>query len=168
MKKLLKCLLNHNVLFGHLIGWFYTHLSVLSPFRLVADDPFLVAFFHPIPSFADHILVLPKKVVRRFCDLTDFDFLDGILASAGGLCRRMFPGEEKILLVNGGSRQEIQQLHFHLIGREEVWSGNSELTWLAYGERELADMRARLETCRGFTLVFDLTQGNRMGIYFVK
>lgn len=162
MKRLLKKLLNHNVAFGRLIGWFYAYLSGLSPFRLVADDRYIAAFYHPIPSFRGHILVLPKRVVRQFCDLTDPAFLDGVLASVNTLCGRLFPGEEKLLLVNGGSKQEIQQLHFHLIDRaENPFGAKWEQVSIREDEDVWAVIEEQMETHRGYTLMFDLGRGDR-------
>lgn len=162
MKRLLKKLLNHNVFFGRLIGWFYVHLSGLSPFRLAADDRYIAAFYHPIPSFRNHILVLPKRVVRQFCDLTDSAFLEGVLASVNTLCGRLFPGEEKLLLVNGGVKQEIQQLHFHLIDRaENPFGENRERVSIREDEDVMAVIGEQMEAHRGYTLVFKLGRGDR-------
>ena len=172
MKKILKSMLNHNPVLGSLIGWFYQYLSFLSPFPLLVNDKYIVALSHPTPSYRDHILILPKKRIKTFYDLTDFCFLDHILTSVRRLCENRFPGIEKSLLVNGGIRQEIMQLHFHLIDREENRIGNDKKSVkIEYDDDALANvknlMKEEMKLQKGFTLVFDLNRGNEMTIYFV-
>lgn len=171
MKKVLKRILNHNNAFGVLIGWFYKYLGRFSPFRLLFYNDTAAAFYHPLPSYREHVLVLPREIIRQFCDLEDFGFLKRILLSVHCLCEEQFPHTEKVLLVNGGVRQEIKQLHFHLIDRDESnirglekaenieFDGNC----LAYVKSMIEE---KMEKYRGFTLCFDLAKEDTMTIYF--
>ena len=171
MKRRLKQILNHNNALGILIGWFYRYWGRFSPFPLLLYNDTVAAFYHPLPSYREHVLVLPREIIRQFCDLEEFGLLKQILLSVHCLCEKRFPHEKKVLLVNGGARQEIQQLHFHLIDREESnIRGTEKVEKIEFDETCLAYVKsiieAKMRKYRGFTLCFDLYENNTITIYF--
>ena len=88
------------------------------PVEYLRKTDTLVAFRHPRPSYPVHILLVPKRAIARLEDITpaDADFLSDLYACVQSLVEELelsAPGYR--LVVNGGSAQDVPQLHFHLI-----------------------------------------------------
>jgi histidine triad (HIT) family protein len=83
----------------------------------------LLAFHHPQPSYPVHILLVPKRALRRFTDLTvaDSELISEIIQTAQSLIAEfnLERGGYR-LIVNGGDYQAVPQLHFHLISEVEI------------------------------------------------
>jgi diadenosine tetraphosphate (Ap4A) HIT family hydrolase len=105
---------------GFLIRQSLGHASRALPIRRVAEAPHVVAFHHPVPGFEPlHLLLVPKLSVPSVMHFTDGqrarmseeiellvpEALDRLGLSAAGF----------LLLANGGSRQDVGQVHFHLL-----------------------------------------------------
>jgi len=78
----------------------------------------LLAFWHPCPSYAAHILLVPKKAIVRLAALTPSDdvFHVDVLRTAEKLVAELgLAAGNYQLLVNAGAYQDVPQLHFHLI-----------------------------------------------------
>jgi len=90
------------------------------PIRRVAEGRHVLAFHHPVPGFVPvHLLVVPKLALPSLWHLTDLqraqiaaevaqlapEALDNVGASESGF----------LVLVNGGPRQDVRQVHFHLV-----------------------------------------------------
>ncbi len=75
-----------------------------------------MAFYHPQPSYAFHVLLLPKKAIASLAefDPTDTAFLADLFSTVQSLVRE-FQLPAYRLIVNGGDDQDFPQLHFHLI-----------------------------------------------------
>ena len=107
----------------YLIGWIFAHMSFLIPVDRLYDTDTLMAFHHPKPSYAVHILLVPKQAVAS---LTTFDptknpFLAEIFSVAQKLILELDLAKIGYrLLVNGGEYQDVPQLHFHLIAGDEI------------------------------------------------
>ena len=85
------------------------------PRKRLRQTPSLLAFFHPKPSHPFHVILIPRKAVRRLEDMDPSDpFLADLVSSVQSLV-----GEYKLpayrLIVNGGEYQDFPHLHFHLI-----------------------------------------------------
>jgi histidine triad (HIT) family protein len=94
-------------------------MSFLIPSERLYESDTLIAFHHPRPSYALHILLLPKKEIRS---LDEFDptenqqFLISLFEAIRELARDFqLQGEGYRLVTNGGKYQDIPYLHFHLI-----------------------------------------------------
>lgn len=113
------------------IGFIFQHLSNLLPIHAILKNDELIAFPHPVPSWREHILIIPKRKIQK---LTDIQFQDKdtqhMLASVMHAAQTINPGGFT-LLVNGGDYQDVPQLHFHLISGEDH-TGESTLTEKAY------------------------------------
>lgn len=103
---------------GKLAGWVFAHLSFALPLKRLRETPSLLAFQHPKPAHAVHILIVPRRAIRGFEALTADDrvFLLELVQTVQNLVAELGLEERGYRLVaNGGSYQEIPQLHFHLI-----------------------------------------------------
>jgi diadenosine tetraphosphate (Ap4A) HIT family hydrolase len=92
------------------------------PVHRLRETPALLAFFHPAPSAAFHVLILPRKPIRSIPDIQpagDSAFLTDLFAAVRSLVEEYhLPGYR--LIANGGEYQEFPYLHFHLIS--DLWN----------------------------------------------
>jgi len=109
-----------------IIAWIFAHMSTAIPVQRLRETATLLAFHHPRPSYALHILLVPKKPLRDLADLSPDDdtFLADIFRTTQSLVAE-FQLEECgfRLILNGGEYQEVPQLHFHLISEHYEESG---------------------------------------------
>lgn len=125
---------------GALVGWMIAHLSRVLPLRVVADDPCCIAFHHPAPSYAVHLLIMPKTRVRDIAR-ADSTLLNHILETARAAVETLNLAAPHIMLwTNGGRFQEVRQLHFHLfpsdLNRE---AGLRRLSRFSIGKTEICE-----------------------------
>ena len=93
-------------------------MSFVIPVKRLRETETLMAFHHPKPSYAFHILIVPKKSVESLIQLdsTDSAFLTDLYATVQSLVDEFHLAEGGYrLIVNGGEYQDFPQLHFHLI-----------------------------------------------------
>jgi diadenosine tetraphosphate (Ap4A) HIT family hydrolase len=99
--------------------WVLGHFPVLISRRLLMETPNLLAFPHPRPSHACHVLLLPRKSLRTFTELDPGDpFVADLITSVKHLVQERHLGTYR-LVVNGGAYQEFPHLHFHLLSDEQ-------------------------------------------------
>lgn len=90
------------------------------PVQRLRETDTLMAFHHPKPSYAFHVLLVPKKAVlslKEF-DPTDTAFLRDLYSTVQQLVDE-FQLPAYRLIVNGGEVQDFPQLHFHLVSEVE-------------------------------------------------
>jgi histidine triad (HIT) family protein len=106
--------------FAPLIGWVFAHMSFVIPIKRLCETETLLAFHHPKPAYAFHVLLVPKKSVLSLkeLDLTDTSFLKDLYSTVQNLVNE-FQLPAYRLIVNGGEFQDFPQLHFHLISDVE-------------------------------------------------
>ena len=100
----------------HFIGWVFEHMSFAIPVKRLRETETLMAFHHPKPSYAFHILIVPKKSVESLIQLdsTDSAFLTDLYSTVQSLVEEYQLSAYR-LIVNGGGYQDFPQLHFHLV-----------------------------------------------------
>jgi histidine triad (HIT) family protein len=103
-----------------LIGWIFEHMSFVIPVQRLRETETLLAFQHPRPAYAFHVLIVPKKAVTTLADLDPGDtaFLADLYATVQSLVLEHRLDAYR-LIVNGGGYQDFPQLHFHLISELE-------------------------------------------------
>ncbi len=87
------------------------HFSRCLPIKRVYEDKLVVALHHPAPSYYPHILVIPKSRTKTPFALSDSLFRACVRVGEEVARRYEMPLQ---LRINGGSRQEVMQAHFHL------------------------------------------------------
>jgi len=106
---------------GLLLHWIIAFFSFVIPGEKLIETDSLIAFHHPSPSYPLHILIVPKAKFRSLNDLPTVDlvFESGLFVAVNELVRR-FDLEDYgyRLIANGGSAQDVDHLHFHLISDE--------------------------------------------------
>lgn len=103
---------------GLLLHWIFAYLSFVIPGEKLVETDTILAFHHPSPSYPLHILILPKGKYRSLNDLpsTDHKFEIDLFKTVKELVHKF--GLESMgyrLITNGGSAQEVDHLHFHLV-----------------------------------------------------
>ena len=103
------------------LHWIIAFFSFVIPGKKLIETETVLAFHHPSPSYPLHILIVPKAKSRSIKDLpsTDLVFESDLFMAVNQLVQRF--GLEDCgyrLITNGGSAQEVDHLHFHLISDE--------------------------------------------------
>lgn len=84
----------------------------------------IIAFYHPMPSYENHIIISPKRSVKNLqqmaLDSFSRDFVK-VWETAKDICV-MHPeyNDSFVIVANGGKRQEVQQVHFHMFTNHEI------------------------------------------------
>lgn len=106
-----------------IIGLAFGKLSKLLPVKKVVEADKVVAFWHPKPSWEKHILIVPKKPIKKLTDIKkeDIAYVNEVFVVTKRLVEKFdWEKDGYTLLVNGGKRQEVNQLHFHLISGKKL------------------------------------------------
>ena len=101
-----------------LLSWALTHMPFVIPSERLRETETLIAFEHPQPVEAVHILIVPKERYRSVLELPDnaTEFLRDLFDVVKSLVEALNLEEGAYRLVmNGGSHQEVKHLHFHLL-----------------------------------------------------
>ena len=131
---------------GAFVGFAFTYCPWLIPVRKLRQNKHAVAFAHPRPSYPQHILIIPRKIARNVFCLSLQDFTE-VITMAQSL--RSSSAGDYALIINGGSRQDVMQAHFHL------FSGN------------IAPKKAAEVDKSAFSLLIQFTQGGGLGFYII-
>ena len=109
---------------GELImGITFGRFSRLLPVKRVKETDKVIAFWHPKPLWERHILIVPKKAVLSLDSITENDLpyiLDVYRVAREIILEKKWKSEDYSLIVNGGNRQKIPQLHFHLVRGKQL------------------------------------------------
>lgn len=129
---------------GSIVGVVFEHLSGILPVNRRGQNAWAICFDHPVPITTFHLLAIPKRRIGTIIDLIDADngeVLDGLLQSIE-LALYTHGGHFSISS-NYGARQEVKQVHFHVlecghpqnVNTQELsldWSrrvGETEIKW---------------------------------------
>lgn len=96
----------------------FTYMSFAIPVKRLRETETLMAFHHPQPSHAVHILLVPKRPFSSLLDVPpdDADFLRDLFETVQSLVRKFNLEQSGYRLVaNGGAYQDVPHLHFHLV-----------------------------------------------------
>lgn len=105
-------------LMGTLVGKAFQYCSWLIPVRRAFSSREVLAFYHPQPSYENHIILTPKKAVRSLQQMADDRFC-GFFPCIWQAVQSLHASnpafdDSYVLIANGGKKQEVQQVHFHL------------------------------------------------------
>jgi histidine triad (HIT) family protein len=110
-------------LVGRVVGVGFQYSSALLPVGRVLTTDRVIAFYHPKPAWPNHVLIVPKRPIRSLLELgspANAPFFTDIILAARDAIHLLGLGDSGYTLcANGGPRQEVQQVHFHLFtGRQ--------------------------------------------------
>lgn len=100
-----------------IVGLAFGKFSNLLPVKKLKETDKAIAFWHPKPYWEKHIIIVPKKAIKNLASLKEEDmpYVNEVFRIAKELITELdWEKDEFSLIVNGGKRQEVNQLHFHL------------------------------------------------------
>ena len=99
-----------------LVRLIFDKMTFALPVKRLRETSSLMAFRHPQPAYAFHVILIPKKAVASLSefDPSDTTFLSDLYQNVQSLVTE-FQLSAYRLIVNGGEYQDFPQLHFHLI-----------------------------------------------------
>lgn len=162
-----------------LAGWMFCLAERLLPLKRIARGNGLVAFHHPRPIDNPHVLIVPTRPVsslstQRLSDEAKSTLLWGMVELARTLTPRLPASERWHLVINGGTRQDIGQLHAHLLHTSDVPStdlfdvsqpGSEFGVW----QRLLDEIdEANRDPNNGFSLIFQWNQEGSVSAYVTQ
>ena len=105
---------------GFLVRQACSRASRALPVQRVGEGPHVLAFHHPMPGFEPlHVLLVPKlsvPSVMHFTDVRRQQVAAEVELLVGKVLDRLgLPHSGYLVLVNGGRRQDVRQVHFHLL-----------------------------------------------------
>lgn len=100
--------------------WMLNNIPFSIQVKRLRETGSLLAFFHPKPTYPFHVIIIPKKAIRAFHDLSPADpFLTDLITVAQAIVEEYHLPAYR-LIVNGGEYQEFPHLHFHLVSDSEM------------------------------------------------
>jgi histidine triad (HIT) family protein len=102
---------------GWVVGQIFENFSGMLPLNKIKETDKVIAFWHPKPAYAKHIIVVPKKAIKKITDLKkeDGEYISEAFIVISEIIKELnLEKDGYSVTVNGGSRQEVKQLHFHL------------------------------------------------------
>ena len=100
-----------------IVGVAFGHCSKLLPIERVYETDGVLAFRHPKPHWEEHILVVPKKAIKSLdtAKTEDQKYLTELFHVAQEIIKTEKEHYNSYqLIINGGTRQEVPQLHLHI------------------------------------------------------
>lgn len=101
---------------GAFVGNAFRFLPWAIPVKKVFFSRETLAFQHPQPCYKNHLILSPRKAVRNLPGMaSNASCFEAIFQAAQRLSATLPPYHDSFTLVaNGGKRQEVQQVHFHM------------------------------------------------------
>lgn len=105
-------------LMGFLVGIAFRYCCWAIPVKKVYQSKEIIAFRHPQPSYENHVILSPRKVIKDLRQLAS-DHNSSLFLKTWEAVKRLCETHPAyhdafVLVANGGKRQEVQQVHFHL------------------------------------------------------
>lgn len=100
-----------------IVGIAFNRLSKILPVKKVRETKRIIAFWHPNPSWEQHIVIVPKTPIQSLADIKPkhYTFISEALLTAGEIAKDLGWEEKRWSVVtHGGKGQTVKQLHFHL------------------------------------------------------
>lgn len=100
-----------------IVGLAFGKFSKVLPVKRVKETDKVIAFWHPKPFWEKHILIVPKKAIPNIVLLKDedYEYVEEVYKVAKEIVLELgWDKTDYFILTNGGTRQEVNQLHFHL------------------------------------------------------
>ena len=100
-----------------IVGLAFGKFSKLLPVKKIKETDLVIAFWHPKPFWEKHILIVPKRSIKNITSISNEDgtYIYEVFRIATEIVTEFgWEKEGYTLLTNGGKRQEVNQLHFHL------------------------------------------------------
>lgn len=109
---------------GKLVGNAFQYCSWAIPVKKVYNSREIIAFCHPQPSYENHIIISPKRAVRNLQQMA-LDRFSRYFVRVWEAAKDIYTAHPEyhdafVLVANGGKRQEVRQVHFHMFTNHEI------------------------------------------------
>ena len=129
---------------GKIVGKAFQHCSWAIPVKKVYNSKEIIAFYHPQPSYENHMILSPKSAIRNLQEMASDRFSKyfvKIWETAKDICV-MHPeyNDSFVIVANGGKRQEVQQVHFHMFTNHDIvneYSAQEQAENIFYSDRDI-------------------------------
>jgi histidine triad (HIT) family protein len=103
-----------------IVGNTFESFSGLLPVDRIFENEKVIAFWHPKPFWDKHVVIVPKKKIKNVISIddTEFPYINEVFKAVKLVVEKL-GWTEYTLLVNGGDRQDVNQIHFHLCSGKE-------------------------------------------------
>ena len=108
---------------GAIVGLAFGKLSSVLPVNKIYENEYVLAFWHPEPFWDKHILIVPKKHVKGLTSIceSDKEYIYEMYKAVRAVVEKLgWNDKDYSILTNGGTRQEVNQLHTHLFSGNEL------------------------------------------------
>ena len=129
---------------GKIVGNAFQYCSLIIPVKKVYNSKEIIAFYHPRPSYENHIIISPKRAIKNLQQMALDNFKEyfvKIWETAKDICVIHPEYNDSFMLVaNGGKRQEVQQVHFHMFTNHEIvneYSAWEQAEDVFYSDRDI-------------------------------
>ncbi len=129
---------------GKIVGTVFQYCSWAVPVKKVYRSREIIAFRHPQPSYENHIILSPKRAVKNLQQMASNRFCRyfvKIWGAAKDICAANPAYHDAFVTVaNGGPRQEVQQVHFHMFTNHKVvneYSAQEQVERVFYRDRDI-------------------------------
>lgn len=116
---------------GKLVGIAFRYFCWAIPVKKLYNSRDIIAFYHPKPSYKNHILIVPKAAIGNLQQLVSDDFREYFvkLWEVVRAVRTSHPEYQDffVLVSNGGKRQKVGQVHFHMFTDQDVLNASWEI-----------------------------------------
>lgn len=116
----------------------------LLPVAVLARDENCVMLRHPQPMAPGHAIVVPRK---RFAHIGKLLEKEADWAAFAAFVEQNVPFQEVSLCCNFGCRQDVKQVHFHVLPKESLAPGEDEETDWPEPEGRRAGFSRRGNAC---------------------
>lgn len=119
-------------LMGSIVGFAFQYFNNVIPVKKVWNGERTIAFNHPKPAYNNHIVITPKKPIRNLLVMAQDNYEDffvdvwHVIEEIVGINTAFKDGF--VVVANGGKRQEVQQVHFHLFSGKKIVDGDA-VSW---------------------------------------
>ncbi len=116
---------------GKVIGIAFRYFSWAIPVKKLYNSRDVISFYHPKPSYKNHILIVPKKAITNLQQLASDKFQEYFVKLWNAAWNIYATHSEYrnsfVLISNGGRRQEVSQVHFHMFTNHDVVNADWEI-----------------------------------------
>lgn len=89
--------------------------------KRVKETDNVLAFHHTKPSWTFHVVIIPKQHIASLVDVENMDIVREVFDVAKEIILENALHETNYkIITNGGSLQDSQHLHFHLVSGENI------------------------------------------------
>ena len=116
---------------GRIIEFAFRYFCRAIPVKKLYNSKDSIAFYHPKPSYKNHIVIVPKRAIANLQQLASEEFQEYFVMLLRTV-KKIYAAHPEyrdsfVLVANGGRRQEVSQVHFHMFTDYDVVNAKWEI-----------------------------------------